>query len=138
MPVGFHIFPARNLVLARFSGHILLADCLASAAAYARHPDANPMQNQLIDLGGITSHERDFVQLMSTMAQLPDHLLQPGCEPMVVYIAPHRLSQEIAGMVLKSMAGIAGLVVRIYEDEAQALEVLGLRERSLSALLAGA
>lgn len=135
MPVDFHIFPARNLVLARFTGHILLADCLASAQAYAAHPEANPMQNQLIDLGGVTGYERDFVKVMSTMAQLPDHLLRAGASPLVVYLAPTRLSQEITGMVLKSMAGIQGLPVSAVADEEHALEILGQPERSIEALL---
>lgn len=136
MPVSFHIFPDRNLVLARFYGHILLADCLASAKAYGEHPDANPRQNQLIDLGSVTSYERDLVQIMSLMARLPDHLLKPGYEPLILYIAPSRVAQEIAGLVLKSMQGIDAAVMRVFEDEAQALEVLGLPERSLAALMA--
>ena len=138
MPVSFHILPSRGVVLARFSGHILLEDCLASAKAYSEHPDARPTQHQLIDLGGVTSYERDFVQLMSTMAQLPDHLLQPGAEPMVVYLAPHPISQEIANTVLRSMAGIPGLVVRVAQDDAQALDILGLAERNLGELLLSA
>lgn len=138
MPVSFQIYPSRGVVLARFSGHILLEDCLASAKAYSEHPDANPAQNQLIDLSGITSYEADFVKMMSTMAQLPDHLLRPGAEPMIVYISPTRLSQEITTTVLRSMSGVAGVVVRVAEDEAQALEILGLAERAVSALPAGA
>jgi lipid A disaccharide synthetase len=134
MPVNFQIYPKRGLVLARFTGHILLEECLSSAQAYAAHPDANPMQNQLIDLSGITSHERDFVKLMSTMAQLPDHLLQKGPQPMVVYIAPTRLSQEITSTILRSMSGVPGLVVRVAEDEAQAMDILGLAERRLADL----
>lgn len=137
MPVSFQIFPSRGVVLARFTGHILLEDCLSSAKAYSEHPDASPLQHQLIDLSGITSHERDFVKMMSTMAQLPDHLLRPGAEPMIVYIAPTRLSQEIAAMVLRSMAGVAGAVVRVAEDEAQALDILGLPERAVAALHSG-
>ena len=137
MPVTFQIFPSRGVVLARFSGHILLEDCLSSAKAYAEHPDANPMQNQLIDLSGITSYEADFVKMMSTMAQLPDHLLRPGAEPMIVYISPTQLSQEITTTVLRSMSGITGVIVRVAEDEAQALEILGLAERAVSALPAG-
>ena len=138
MPVNFHILPDRNLVLARFTGHILLADCLSSAKAYSEDPQASPQQTQLIDLSGVTSYERDLVQIMSMMARLPDHLLKPGYEPMIHYIAPSRVAQEIAGMVLKSMQGIEGVIVRVLEDETQALEVLGLAERSLAALMAGA
>lgn len=136
MPVNFQIFPDRNLVLARFSGHVLLADCLSSAKAYSEHPDANPLQNQLIDLSNVVSYERDLVQIMSVMARLPDHLLKPGSNPMVIYVAPHHVAQEIAGLVMKSMQGIGGLVVRMFDDEAKALEVLGQRERSFSALQA--
>ena len=137
MPVTFQIYPSRSVVLARFTGHILLEDCLSSAKAYSEHPDANPMQNQLIDLSGITSYEADFVKMMSTMAQLPDHLLRQGAEPMIVYISSTKVSQEITTKVLRSMSGVAGVVVRVAEDEAQALEILGLAERSLGALPAG-
>ena len=138
MPVHFHIFPDRNLVLARFSGHVLLKDCLSSAKDYSEDPRAHPHQRQLIDLGGVVSYERDLVQIMSTMAQLPDHLMKPGYDPMILYIAPHPVAQEIAGLILKSMEGMEAAIVRVYEEEAQALEVLGQPERSLSALLARA
>jgi lipid A disaccharide synthetase len=134
MPVSFQIYPSRGLVLARFVGHILLEDCLTSAKAYAEHPDANPTQNQLIDLTGVTSYEHDFVRIMSTMAQLPDHLLRSGAEPMVVYIAPSRVAQEITTLVMRSMSGVMGLVVRVVETEAQALEILGVPERAVAFL----
>lgn len=138
MPVNFSIYADRGFVLARFEGHILMADCLSSAEAYASHPAASPFQNQLIDLTGVTDYERDFVKIMSTLAQMPDHLLPPGAEPMIVYIAPHRLAQEITTMVLKSMSGIHGPVIRVVADEAHALEILGQPERALAALGSGA
>lgn len=138
MPVDVHILPKHGLVVARFHGHVRLEECLASAQGYAQHPDCRPGQNQLIDLSGMTSYERDLVQIMALMAKLPDHLLAPGAEPMVVYLAPSAVAQEVTTFVLKSMAGIGGVSVSAVADEEHALEVMGLPERRLADLLAKA
>lgn len=132
MPVHFQIFPHRGFVLARFTGHILLEDCLSSAQAYAAHPDANPHQNQVIDLSGMTGYERDFIKMMRTMAQLPDHLLKAGAEPMIIYIASTPVAQEVLGFVIRSFDGTMPAVVRVTESEEQALEILGQPERRLA------
>lgn len=132
MPVTFHVYRHRGFVLARFSGHILLEDCLASAQAYAQHPDANPHQNQLIDLSGMTSYERDFVKIISAMAKLPDHLLAPGAEPMIIYIAATPVAQEVVGFIIRSFDGTMPAIVRVTETEEQALEILGQAERRLA------
>lgn len=137
MPVHFTVYPTRGFVLARFTGHILMADCLSSAKAYTEHPDYNPLQNQLIDLSGVTSHERDFVRMMSTLAAMPDHLLKPGTYPLIIYIAPTEVAKEITSFVLRSMAGLDRTPVRVVECESQALEILGQPERQLAEIDAG-
>lgn len=136
MPVEFHIFAQRNLVLARFTGHILTVDSLSSARAYAKHPNARPGQNQLIDLSGVVSYERNFVRLMAMMAQLPDYLLPTGANPLIVYLAPTPVSQKIANILMKSMAGITGVSASVVAHEEHALEILGQPEHSMAALMA--
>ncbi|MCF8511861.1 MAG: hypothetical protein K9G43_10465 [Rhodobacteraceae bacterium] len=135
MSVEFRILPSRNLVLAQFFGHILLADCLASAKSYAKHPLADFRQNQLIDLSAVTSYERDFVKIMAAMAQLPDHIPQRGGEPMIVYYAPSRVAQEMASLVLNALSGMPGLAFSAVANEDHAMEILGQPERSLDALI---
>lgn len=134
MPVNFEIFPRRGFVIARFSGHVLLADCLSSAQAYSEHPDFHPSQRQLVDFSSVTSYERDVVRMLEMMAKLPEHLVKPGFEPLVIHLAPHDLAMELANFTRRSVEGMESVNFRIVTSEAEALDILGQRERRLSDL----
>lgn len=136
MPVHFEIFPRRGFVIARFTGHILLADCISSAKAYSEHPDYRPGQNQLVDFSGVTSYERDVVKMLEMMAILPEHLLKPGFQPLLIYIATSKLGLELANFARRSTEYTNSMTLVIVSNEAAALDILGQTERRLSDLYA--
>lgn len=136
MPVSFDIFPQRGLVIARFTGHVLLADCISSAKAYSEHPDFRPGQNQLVDFTGVTSYERDVVKMLEMMAKLPEHLLRPGFEPLIIHLAPHDIALQMANFTRRSTEEMDNMAFKIAATEAEALDILGQPERRLSDLYA--
>lgn len=134
MSVSFRIFPDRGLVFVRYQGFAKLEDTLAAFAEYACHPDCAPGQKQLVDLSGITGFDRDFPKLMEVQARKADVFAANGVETLMVYYAPTKLTKEIARLVLRSWEPFDSIVALIQEDEAQALELLGLSERSFEAI----
>jgi hypothetical protein len=90
---------------------------------------------QLCDLSRVTGVERNFPELLKMQARFVETLLPAGRDLLVTFYAPTRAGQELAQMARKSWQGLEALVVLIHEDEAEALALLGLRERSLSELL---
>ncbi len=135
MPASFQILPQRNLVLFTYSGFVTLAESLAVVSDCGRHPDYQPWMRQLCDLSLVTGVERNFPELLKMQAQFVETLLPAGRDLLVAFYAPTRAGQELAQMARKSWDGLHALVVLIHADEAEALALLGLRERSLSELL---
>jgi hypothetical protein len=52
----------------------------------------------------------------------------------MVYYAPSRISQAMAKTILKSWDGLSGVSGRMARDESEALEMLGLQQRSFADL----
>ena len=137
MSICFQILHDRGVVLARFTGLVLMQDCQSAAAAYARHPEARPTQPLLIDLSAVTGYETDYVKILEVMARLPDYLWHKGVERLVVCLAPHALSRQISGAVARAILELPEGIARIAQTEADALEILGLPERRLCDLSKG-
>ena len=137
MSISFQILHDRGVVLARFTGRVMMQDCLSAAAAYARHSEARPTQPLLIDLSEITGYETDYVQILQAMASLPDYLWHKGAERLVVCLAPHALSRQISAAVARAILELPEGIARIAQTEADALEILGLPERRLCDLSQG-
>ena len=137
MSVSFQIIHERGVVLARLSGQVLMADCLSTAAAYARHPEARPTQPLLIDLTAVSGYEKDYVNILQAMARLPDYLSRSGAERLVVCLAPTPLSRQISAAVVRAILSMPGGIARVAQTEVDALEILGLPERRLCDLTTG-
>lgn len=134
MSVSFRIYPERGLVFVRYEGFLRLKDTLGAFAEYARHPDCRPGQKQLVDFTRVTGYEKDFTRLMEVQAHKVDVFAAEGAETLMVYVAPHQLSKELARLVLRSWEPFDSVVALIQEDEADALELLGQPERGLDSL----
>ena len=132
MPIRFTIHPQRNVAHIRFIGHISVVETLAEAERFSQQPGARPDLNQILDFTETESFERDYAKLLAMLARLPDHLLRPGHEPYFLYIAPNPVAQEMTGLVLRSMQGLPGPILRIVKDMAEALALLGLPEDALN------
>jgi len=138
MSVGFTFLPRRGLVYVRYEVYVHHDDTVAGLGAYSRHPDRAPGQKQLIDLAAVTGYDADYTRLLQIQAQKADLFLGQGVQPVMVSFAPTRIAREMAAVVRRSWDGLDGIVMRTAETEAEALEILGQPERSLTELLAGA
>ena len=138
MPVTFQILPTHGLVYVRFDGEARLGESQASMQAYRHHPDYRPGQKQLIDMSRVTGFERDFPRIIALMAEVAEIFHQPGVEMMAVYYVTNRHGRDVARLVMQSWADIPGIVTRMTEDEAAALSILGMKERTIAALFAAA
>lgn len=129
MSVTFILHPDKGLAHIRFRGHITLAETLARSQEFAATPGVTPDIHQIIDFREVTSFERDYAKLMAMMARMPEHMIHPGHEPLMIYVAPTALGQEMANFVIRSMQGLPGPLLRITSNMPEALALLGLPER---------
>jgi hypothetical protein len=136
MPVAFRILPSRALVLVTYSGVAGLQETIERTAECARHPDFDLRYRHLVDVSRITGYERDFPGFFAMQAKVMESYPPQGQDQIFVFLAPTRQGQEMAQMVRRSWDGLNWAIVRIVEDEGQALDLLGLREHSISELLA--
>lgn len=136
MAIDVRILPSRGLVVVRYSGTILIADTMVAFAAYMRHPDYAPGQKQLIDLTHVTAFEQDYVKVMQMQAKKAEAYLGNGAHVLMVYLAPANDTLGLAQLVARSWDGLDGVTCLLQQDEAAALDLLGISERSVSALMA--
>ncbi|GHE02384.1 hypothetical protein U879_20215 [Defluviimonas sp. 20V17] len=138
MSVSFTILPRRGLVYVRYEGFVHPDDTQKALAAYSRHPDRAPGQKQLVDLAAVTGYDADYARILQIQAQKAETFLEQGRQTVLVYYAPTRIAHEMAAIVRRSWEGLDGIVMRTAGTEAEALEILGQPECSLTELLAGA
>lgn len=135
MSVSFQIIPSSGMVLVRLYGKILLDDCVSAAASYARQSDARSSRNLLIDLTQVTGYEQDYGKILHSMAKIQDNLWHPGSEPLVVCLASTPISQRVSVAIHRVISALPGVIARRVSDESHALDILGLAERNLDALV---
>jgi hypothetical protein len=134
VPVSFHILPHRQLILFTYTGHVTLQESMDIVAQAAAHPEYQPWMRQLCDLSAVTGVERDFPKLLRMQARIIEDLMPQGHDLQVLFFAPTRAGQEMAHMARKSWEGLNSVMVLIQDQEAAVLELLGLRETSLTQL----
>lgn len=135
MPVTFRIIPQRQLILFTYSGKVGLQETIDAVAASAEHPDHQPAMRHLCDVSKVTSVERDFPKLLKLHAKIAESLLPVEEDQVVLFYAPTREGQRMARLAQKSWQGISAVIVLISDHEAEAMEMLGLKEASIAALL---
>jgi len=134
MPVTFKILPRRALVVFTYSGMVGLQESLDAIAACVGNPEYQPSMRQLCDLSAVTGVERDFPALLKMQAKMVESLQPAESDLVVLFYAPSRAGQEMAQMARKSWEGLNSVLVLTQDNEAKALALLDLPERSLDAL----
>lgn len=135
MPVSYRILPHRNLVLVTYTGVAGLRETIERTAECASHPDFRPTHRHLVDVSRITGYERDFPGFFAMQAKVMESYPPLGHDQLFLFLAPTRVAQEMAQMVRRSWDGLDWAIVRIVEDEGQALNLLGVAELSLAQLV---
>lgn len=134
MPVHFTLHARYGIAHIHFSGHVTAEEILASAAELAATPGVHPDLHQIIDFSDVASFERDYVRLLSMLAQLPDHLVHRGHEPMFIYVCPTQVGLNMADFVIRSMEGMeGGPILRVTRSMPEALHLLGQPDARLYA-----
>jgi hypothetical protein len=135
MPVRFHIFPERGLVVVRYSGFATINDTMAATKAYLAHPDYSAGQKQLVDMTQITGYEKDYVRFMNMQAAKAGRLATAGVQSLVVYIANTPESLDVSSMFIRSWTDVDAVVPMLQHTEADALTILGQPEDTIDVLL---
>lgn len=135
MSVSFRILKSRSMVYVRYQGRVDIRESMELFGEYARHPDCQPGQRQFIDLSEVTEIERDYTAIMEMQAMKTDVFMAGGAQPIIIYYTPTDFSRSMAGLIVKSWEPFSAVVPLIIEDEAEALNILGLKEKSISQLL---
>ena len=136
MPTVLEILPDRGIVYMRQSGHLMVADSQKALADYARHPQARPGQQCLVDFSGVTSIERDWTKVMALQAEVAETMLPRTQEMLLIFYAPTPLTLELASVIVNSWDGVPDILPRIAQREDEALAILGLPETRIADLLA--
>jgi hypothetical protein len=132
---SFRILKSLNLVYVRYEGRIRIRESMDLFASYAQHPDCRPGQKQIVDLSAVTDYERDYTAMMEMQAMKTDVFLAEGNQPIILYFAPTQLSQKLARLIIKSWEPFSAVVPLIIEDEAEALQIIGIEEKSIAGML---
>lgn len=135
MPVSFRVLPLQNLVVFTYAGHLRLQEPAEAVTASTLAPGYRPGMRHLVDLAAVTGVERDWPALLRQQAQIAAALMPAGPDQQVVFLAPTRTGQMLAQMARRSWDGLGRVRILILEDEAEALAILGLRERRIAELI---
>lgn len=103
-----------------------MAETMRAIEACATHPDFRPHFHHLVDFRAIEGIDADYAAFLALQANAIDLLLSVDHTPFVIYLATGPLSQRAARMAMKSWEGVSAIVVIMLEDEAAALELLGI------------
>lgn len=115
-----------------------MEETMAVFAEYAQHPDCHPGLKQLVDLSQMTKVAFDFPKLMEMQARKADVFMSGAAETLMVYLAQSPEAISVSKSILRSWEPFPWVVPVVVEDETEALSILGLREGSISELLAEA
>lgn len=126
MPVSYRILPSLDLVVVTYRGIAGLAETMDQAEACSRHPDFRPSMRTLVDLTLVTGHERDFPEFFRMQARLMETYSRGLGEQLFVYLAPTPIAQSMAQMVVRQWEGLGHMILRLVEEEDQALALLGI------------
>ncbi|WP_375173314.1 hypothetical protein [Pseudooceanicola sp.] len=135
MAVHYRILSDIGLVYVRYSGVATVQETVEAFTRFSRDPDSRPELKHLIDLKDIVEYDRSYVDLMKFQALQVDTLMASGRPSFMIYLAPTRISRSMAHSALKSWDGLEAMVVRVVQDEAEALEMLGLEQRCIDELM---
>ena len=138
MPVSFRILKNHGLVYVRYEGVATMEETMSVFAEYAQHPDCRPGLKQLVDLSQMTKVAFDFPKLMEMQARKADVFMSGAAETLMVYLAQSPEAISVSKSILRSWEPFPWVVPVVVEDEAEALSILGLREGTITALLAEA
>ena len=135
MSCDYTILTSFGLAYIRLAGIVRPGDSLRSLTRFARDPEATPDLNQLLDMRDVTGMKLDVLDLLRMHARKAEVFAPSEYDRLFVHLADTPMARKVAGYVVKSWDKVPGITHRIVSDEEQALDILGLRQRTIEALI---
>ncbi|WP_010141801.1 hypothetical protein [Oceanicola sp. S124] len=135
MSCSYKILPQFGLVHIRFAGEVCAADSLEALQRFAEDPKGSPDLNQLLDMRDVTGLNLDVMEMLKVHARKAEIFIPAEQDRLFVHLAPSEIALKIAGFTVRSWEHVPGITHRVVRTEEQALQVLGLRESSIDALV---
>jgi hypothetical protein len=111
-----------------------IQEAMGAFAEFSRDPLFRPDLKHLVDLAEITEYIRSYPDLMKFLAIQAGTLMKASGPTYMVFLAPTPVSRSMAHSALKSWDGLGAIIGRVVQHEAEALEMLGLEQRSIAEL----
>ncbi|MFN7002097.1 MAG: hypothetical protein ACK4NW_01555 [Roseinatronobacter sp.] len=130
--------PQHTVIIVQYHGTAGLDETMEMMRRCSAHPDFNPGFSHLVDLRGVTDHERDIVGFFKMQAAAIDlfPIISDGAHHFkMVMVAPAGPPREMAELVRRTWAGLDMVLVVILETPEEALELLGIPLRQQTDLL---
>lgn len=135
MSCKYTILKPFGLAYIRLADVVTARDSYDELLRFAQDPEATPDLNQLIDLQDVTGLKLNVLDLLRMHARKAEIFTMSEQDRLFVHIAPTPIARKVSGLVLKSWDRVPGITQRVVQTEDQALEILGLRQRTIDALM---
>lgn len=135
MSCSYQILKPFGLAYVRLAGLVRPGDSLRALTDFARDPEARPDLNQLLDMRDVTGMKLDVLDMLRMHARKAEIFAPSEHDRLFVHVAPTPIARKVAGHVVKSWSKVPGITHRVVPDEEQALDILGLRQRTIDALI---
>ncbi|MBF9028811.1 hypothetical protein HKCCE3408_00260 [Rhodobacterales bacterium HKCCE3408] len=136
MPIAFSTCLERDLLYARWTGIVTVAEFIANFADYLADKYYRPGRPELIDLSRLTDFTGDFNEIRAMLRIVNTQAPEQVVDTLTIIWAP---SNSIYGItrIYQQLAELAGGIrVEIHRDEAPALAALDLPHETVDDLLA--
>lgn len=137
MPAAYSLLSDLGIAYVKFNGHVLMDEVLACLHEFSQEPDIQSIARHLIDFSGVTSFDKDVVKIVETQAKVLGTFGDKIDQWIFVYYAPTKVSRELAGYGIRAWNEVPKVVVRMTDTENAAMDIFGLRQRTLAELLEG-
>lgn len=134
MPLQYTILRDVGLVYVRYWGLASVQETVEVFQAFTEDPAFRPDLKHLVDLKDLVDYERAYADLIKFQALQADSIADRSRPTHMVYFAPTPIGMSMARAALKSWEGLGALIGGVAQDETEALEMLGLGQRSIADL----
>lgn len=135
MSVTFQILPEDGLVYVRYGQVANVPDTRAAMNTFLNDPNHRPGLKHFVDMSDVEHIEHDVPEFFRLQLNKVESFFHNEAQTMIVYYAPHEVAFEFALLCQRSWEMFPQVACMIQQEEAQALALLGMPQRSLAELL---
>lgn len=135
MAINLHISLPENVAIVEFGPFVTEADYEETLQVYATHPDARHGQNFLCDMRRAADGTIDMAKRLALQVTLDQHLGAGPLPRTIVYLVSGTRMRDLVAPCATLWEPNAFVSGTITMSEAEAICLLGLKTRSIDALL---